>query len=177
MSLTVLALDPHLGGLAWLREYVCHELGGDLLMADSIPAMEAAIDARTPDLLLIGPGTPPGIERDARAILRADRATAGTEVVRLGRFAAEPSNGRTVLGRWMRQAHRLDDPEQVRVAKRRISVTVDRIRAARERRLQEELAERLKRSVHDTALPTGIGPLSCCFWIPVYVRPSCVDLH
>jgi len=144
--LVVLVVEPHLAGMGWLREHVCEHLGGDLLMADSVAAMEAAIDAKIPDLVLIGPGATLQNEIDARRILRADRETAGIEVVRLGQPSAGHAADRSGFMRKLFSGGGQPEvrAEDVAVAKRRVSVAVERVRAARERRLEEELAARFR---------------------------------
>ena len=146
--LTTLVLEPHIGSVSWLRQYVCGELGGDLMMADSVASMERAVAARVPDILLIGPGVTIEHETAARRAVRADPGARSTEIVRFGHppvgGAARDAGG---LGRWLKGGRQ--EPNQTDdflVIKRRITATVERVRAARERRQQEELAARFQAS-------------------------------
>jgi hypothetical protein len=140
----VLAIEPDRRQAAHLTAIVCHQVGAELLLADTTEGALDAIGDRVPDLVLVPALLSPQDDAALAAALRVIAAAAHVRTLTIPVLASrtKPAAARGVLARWRRSREASPEPDgcDPAVFGEQIS-TYLREAAAERAQLEQELLE------------------------------------
>jgi len=135
---TVLALEPDDRRTDFLRAVVCEQVRARLVVADTLETALAAISALMPDVVLVGPNSPPGEEIEIRDYLRSLQRSIPLEIVRMPAPSQCAPRARTrpgLLGALRRRAagtrEESAEKDDLAALAGRITGALDRVKNAR----------------------------------------------